>query len=287
MSSEAADSISIVGPEGTPLRFPFASGAERIAAFAVDMLVLLVIMFLAMLGLASAVVIRSSVVFAIGLVIFFAIRHGYFLFFETFLSGSTPGKRLMKLRVISRDGGRLRVEAIVARNLLRDLEFFVPLVVLTSPESIVGPAPWWLRLAAGLWTIIIGAMPLYTKDRSRAGDLIAGTLVVGIPRAALIRDESVKGERGLVFTREELAVYGEHELETLAELLRAVDMGRANVDDLRLVAKTIQKKIGFFGNEPTQTPGAFLRAFYSAQRADLERRLVLGRRKADKHDKKK
>jgi uncharacterized RDD family membrane protein YckC len=276
--------ISIIGPEGTPLEFPLGGGFERFAAFSVDMLLLFIIIIVMMFALAGAFVIGSSLLTALGLVLFFAIRHGYFLFFETFLQGSTPGKRMLKLRVIARDGGRLRVEAIVARNLMRDLEVFVPLVVMVSDQSLVGPAPWWLRLSAGVWALIIGAMPLYTSERSRAGDLIGGTVVVAIPKATLIRDESSRGARELVFTREELSVYGEHELETLAELLRSMELGRASTEDLRLVATTIQKKIKFEGSEPTKIPLEFLRVFYSAQRAELEKRLVLGKRKASKHD---
>lgn len=284
--SRRPSTIEIVGPEGTLLSFPFASGIERFTAFCFDMGLLIIIMTVAVVGFVASFAIGSSVLTAFGLVLFFMIRHGYFLFFETFLQGSTPGKRALKLRVIARDGGRLRVEAIVARNLMRDLEVFVPMVVMISPESLVGPAPWWLRLSAGVWTLVIGAMPLYTRERSRAGDLIGGTIVVGIPQAVLTRDESARGAKALTFTREELAVYGEHELETLAELLRAVEVGHASVADLRLVAETIQKKIGFVGGEPSKFPKEFLRVFYSAQRDELERRLVLGRRKSNKHDRK-
>ena len=88
----------------------------------------------------------------------------------------------------------------------------------------------------------------------------------------------------LVFEKAQLAVYGEHELETLANLLRDADMGRADVFDLRVVAGTIARKIRYFGNEPAINPERFLRAFYRAQRAALEKGLLLGKRKASKHD---
>lgn len=285
MNPDRTSTVSIVGPEGTWLSFPLAGSLERLAAFATDAAFLVVAAGIVLCGLGAAASVHSSFLVAIGIVFFFAVRHGYFLFFETLLQGATPGKRILGLRVVSRDGGRLRLEAIIARNLMRDLELFVPMVVLMAPESVVGPAPWWVRTASGLWALVICALPLYTRDRSRAGDLVGGTVVVAIPRVPLIRDES-EGlvAVGIVFAREELAVYGEHELETLAELLRAHDVGRASFDDLRVVAETIQRKIGFAGPEPTRMPLQFLRAFYSAQRAELERRLVLGRRKANKLD---
>lgn len=285
MSAERDGTIAVIGPEGTPLTFPLAGTFERFAAFAVDVVTLVAFSSFVVCGLGASMALGSSLLVALGIVFFFAVRHGYFLFFETLLQGATPGKRLLGLRVVARDGGRLRLEAIVARNLMRDLEVFVPLVVLMAPESLVGPSPWWMRTASGLWALAIGAMPLYTRDRSRAGDLVGGTVVVAIPRVPLIRDESTgSATAGIGFSREELAVYGEHELETLAELLRAHELGRATSADLVLVAQTIQRKIGFGGPEPSRVPLAFLRAFYAAQRAELERRLVLGRRKASKLD---
>lgn len=285
MSADSAKTIDIIGPEGTWLRFPLAGVLERVTAFSTDLAFLVVTSGLVLCGLGASLSVGSSFLVALGLVLFFAVRHGYFLFFETLFQGATPGKRILGLRVVSRDGGRLRLEAIIARNLMRDLELFVPMVVLMAPESVVGPAPWWMRIASGLWALVICGLPLYTRDRSRAGDLVGGTVVVAIPRVPLIRDESVSAvSAGILFQREELGVYGELELETLAALLRSFDEGRATVDDMRLVAQTIQRRIGFGGSEPTRVPLQFLRSFYAAQRAELERRLVLGRRKSSKLD---
>jgi uncharacterized RDD family membrane protein YckC len=46
----------------------------------------------------------------------------YFFAFEAF-GGWTPGKRLLGLRVIRRDGGQPGAAAIAARNLLRPLDY--------------------------------------------------------------------------------------------------------------------------------------------------------------------
>lgn len=284
MSSERDGNVSIVGPEGTPLSFPLADGVGRLAAFVVDLSILGVTLSVALCGLAMWLTLGSSLVIAIGIVLLFAIRNGYFLFFESLWQGATPGKRALGLRVVSRDGGRLRLEAVVARNLMRDLELFVPLVIVVAPEAVIGTAPTWLRWLSALWVFLIGSMPLYTKERTRAGDLVGGTVVVKIPRAVRLRDETRTASSVLAFTRDQLAVYGEHELETLAELLRAAETGRATPDDLRLVARTIKQRIGFDGTEPERAPLSFLREFYRSQRSELENKLVLGKRKASKHD---
>jgi hypothetical protein len=61
-------------------------------------------------------------------------------------------------------------------------------------------------------------------------------------------------------------------------------VGKASEDDLRVVAQAIAKRIRFEGREPSQQPDLFLRTFYREQRTELERELVLGRRIADKNE---
>jgi uncharacterized RDD family membrane protein YckC len=277
--------VRLLAPEGTELSFPLASVGERAIAYMLDVLLSqLVLLFFVVLGLMSALVTASEHVVALVILGAFMIRHGYFLFFETRFQGSTPGKRVLGLRVVSRDCAQLGLDAIVARNVMRDLEVFLPLALLVAPEAAIGRAPAWLSYPAVGWILVVALLPLITRERTRAGDLVAGTVVVRIPKTALTRDEA-RGTRGarLRFTREQLSVYGEHELETLAGLLRSFEAGKADEDDLRLVAETIARRIGWDGDEPRRVPGTFLRAFYRDQRTELERALVLGRRIADKH----
>ena len=56
------------------------------------------------------------------------------------------------------------------------------------------------------------------------------------------------------------------------------------MDDLVLVAQTIARKVHYRGPEPSQIPLQFLKAFYRAQRAELEQRLLYGKRVASKYD---
>ena len=41
--------------------------------------------------------------------------------------GATPGKRMLGLRVVARDGARLTGGAVIARNAMREIEVFLPL----------------------------------------------------------------------------------------------------------------------------------------------------------------
>src|SRR6185369_3579209 len=60
----------------------------------------------------------------------FVLRNFWFIYFETGPRGATPGKRWFGLRVATRNGEPLSPDAVVARNLVRELELFLPLAAL-------------------------------------------------------------------------------------------------------------------------------------------------------------
>ena len=80
------------------------------------------------------------------LLLSFALRSFYFIFFELRWQGATPGKRALGLRVIDRKGGRLKPEAVFARNLMREVEMFLPISLL------------WVIVVAG-WLFMLGKVP--------------------------------------------------------------------------------------------------------------------------------
>lgn len=286
-------SFELESPEAVVLRFPLAALLTRGIAFVTD---------LALILAATAIVIAAGSLFAgltglaepvaLMLIGLFLVRHFYFVVFEVFWHGATPGKRLMNLRVISRDGSGLSVDAVVTRNLVRDIELFVPLTLLAVPEQVFGGVPSWLWIPAALWMIVIALLPLLTRERTRAGDLAGGTVVVHVPRAALLADEAARISLApaspladtIDLTAEQLAIYGEKELEVLADLIRSIDEGRASEGDQARIAQTIATKIGYDGLEPHFEPTRFLTTFYKLQRAALEKRLLFGKRKASKND---
>jgi len=276
--------LSLVTPEGVPLELELATLSERFMAFFLDLALLT--FGLVVLGVVAVLLgLALPDLWAVSLLGLFAIRHGYFLFFELRWRGTTPGKRALRLHVLSRDGGGLGVDAVFARNLLRDVELFLPLAALALPERLVGPSPAWLWLPAVGWVAVVSLLPVVSRERTRAGDLVAGTVVVRVPRAALLADEAARtAPAPLEFTPAQLSVYGERELEALAGVLRRADEGQATVQDLHVIAATIARKVGFEGEEPNLDPASFLRTFYRAQRARLEERLLFGKRKASKLD---
>ena len=134
-------------------------------------------------------------------------------------------------------------------------------------------------------------LPFVNKGRLRSGDMFAGTWVVSLPKKQL-REDMAKGRAGTTawrereiekyqFSQEQLEAYGIYELQTLESVLR--QEGDAAVATRKTVAERIQRKINWDGNESPNSKD-FLEAYYRALRAHLETRMLMGKRREDKHD---
>ncbi len=272
--------VQVVTPEGVPISFEPADLGERVYAFIVDSLLVFLALLLIFLLLGLLANFQTLALLAL-----FFVRQGYFFFFELAWNGLTPGKRSARIRVIDRGGGALTMDGLLARNLMRDLEIFIPLAVLLIPTQTVGRVSPLVVYLAFSWVFVVACLPLFTTKRLRAGDILGGTMVVRLPRAALLEDPADREKKeGIRFTREQLEIYGEKELEVLAGILRSLARHKVYRRDLVLLAETIAKKIDYEGPEPASSPRAFLEAFYAAQRRRLEEKLLFGRRKASKED---
>jgi uncharacterized RDD family membrane protein YckC len=301
----------VLTPEGLSLPFVVAPIGDRVSAFLLDTL----LMVLAILG----IIVIEAVCEAFGMheigasfaiLVVFLLWNFYFIYSEAHRSGVTFGKRKAELRVISRGGGPLTAEAVVARNLMRNLEFQLPLLVILAPDAMLPEAPAWGRLIAAVWFMVFALMPLFNQDRLRCGDLVAGTIVVKAPAAVLLGDLTERGapprpaERPgakwsppppkptfapepppveeLAFTRQQLDIYGIHELQVLEDLLRRDDQGILDGRILEEVCDKIKTKISWPRERWQVQPRRFLDAFYRAQRARLEQKMLFGQRQERK-----
>lgn len=292
----------VITPEGVPIPFTLASRGARAGALFLDLAMIVGAMIGATLILsriaqgaginlndsnspAGRAVQALSVLWIIMLFLF---RNAWFLFFELGPRGATPGKRITGIRIAARargkDGGRLTTEAVIARNLVRDIELFMPLIfiIVASVEGGDAEMAAWAGL---VWFLLFALFPFFNRDRLRCGDLIAGTWVVEAPKRKLEQALSVgDGARGISaetgaqyrFGDADLAVYGEFELQVLERVLR-----ENREDALRDVARTICAKIGWDAGAGDER--AFLEAYYAQLRARLETGMRFGKRKADKH----
>ncbi len=284
----------IVTPEGVILAIRVAAASSRAGALMADIIILLGLMIgylLILAALAFAFQFAREFLDSIGefiavisIIFLFLLRNAYFLYFELGDRGATWGKRANCIRVASRDGGRLTAEAVIARNLVRDIELFLPLMFMVS-GAVQSQMTGMTALLGFLWVGIFLLFPLFNKDRLRCGDLIAGTWVIEAPRRALAAVVTPKDSSRLVqdemaqshyqFTADELSVYGEYELQTLEKVLRA-----DNEEALVSVCSAICRKIGW--NPGSGQERLFLEAYYTQLRARLENNMRFGKRRADK-----
>ena len=278
VSQSKSRARQFITPEGVDLSVEIASAGARLAALIIDLiimvliLILLIVLVIFTLGEGQ----NGSIGSIIGLLGFFILRNGYFLFFELGKRAATPGKRLLGIRVVASNGERLTADAVVARNLVRELEIFLPLTFLAYDES--AGAVSGLTVIFGLaWSLCLSLFLLFNRDRMRLGDLIAGTWVVDARRRKLAREVTATVDSAnMPFSREELSAYGIFELQ---ELERIVREGDPKV--MATVADTIRIKIGRpYGEDDA----AFLNGYYRALKVYLERDLLFGKRRENKHD---
>jgi uncharacterized RDD family membrane protein YckC len=272
---------TFITPEGVDLRLELGSAGSRAAAFIIDFMLMafaLLALTIGLLYLFSKIQGAQSarqVLAVLWLVGFFILRNGWFSLFEMGSRGATPGKRMLGLRVVARDGARLTGAAVVARNAMREIEVFLPLSFLGA-QFAQGIADTFLVIFALLWSGIFLFFPLFNRDRLRIGDLVAGTWVVHTEKSGLSADLVGSAHRPRrTFPHAALELYGVFELQTLEDVLR-----NENPDAVATVARTIRGKASLPDDGDDY---GFLSDYYAALCGHLEARLMVGHRRDSKY----
>lgn len=279
----------MVTPEGLALPFTIASVGARAGALVLDLVIIatsIFLIYLAIIGIGLGFAVSSDLfdsddlnpiaefIIVIIIMMLFLARYAYFMAFELGPKGATPGKRMVGIRVASRDGGQLTTQAVIARNLLRDIEIILPISFLFTLED--GGVVGW---AGAAWLVIFLLFPFFNKDNLRAGDLVAGTWVVELENQKLPEAMSLAPDRSRQyrFGPDELSIYGEEELQVLENVLR-----KGNEQVQREVVEAICNKIGWETGRGDEQQ--FLEGFYEALRSHLESGMRFGKRKKNKFD---
>src|SRR5690348_2300943 len=220
----------IATPEGVELIVELGDKGTRAGAFLLDIIFIGLGILVVILGALGLIYLFKGWGLALGMLAFFLVRFFYFSYFELRWRGATPGKRLLGLRVIDRAGGPLRAESVVVRNLMREIEVFLPLSFLLAHSFTAVSAI--IQLLLVIWSGIFLLMPLFNRDNLRLGDIVAGTMVITMPKAALLPDlvgatapapllqNPAAVENPYRFSDAQLDVYGIFELQTLEKVLR-------------------------------------------------------------------
>jgi uncharacterized RDD family membrane protein YckC len=159
----------ITTPEYVHFRYEIAGLFSRAMAWLVDQMILSVLRIaiqiifiksglgLAMTGGASL----YGLVVAMMFILVFVLDFCYFLVFDLWKNGQSPGKRLFQLRVISSRGGKLDFPDVLIRNLVRAVDT-LPFAMLTG-----------------------GLVAFFDPLHRRLGDFAAETLVIRDARISL------------------------------------------------------------------------------------------------------
>jgi uncharacterized RDD family membrane protein YckC len=173
---QLTDRLRIDTPEQIALELSIAGIGSRSLAIAIDT-VLQVVLFLAGVltlalvergmppGLGGLTLTRSLEPYgpAVIVLFLFCLYWGYFAFFEIIWKGQTPGKRVVRIRVIKASGRPINAYEAVGRNLVRVID-----------------------LVPGMYAVGITCMML-NRYSQRLGDFVAGTVVVHETRTHIVQ----------------------------------------------------------------------------------------------------
>jgi len=214
-SSALVQTVDIETPELVTFSYTIAGVGSRVAAALIDYLLCLVLFIALLITLAFVGANRlvsfggtSSEAWALAIVVLgqFFILWGYYVLWEGLADGQTPGKRYMRLRVVSDGGYSVSFAGSAIRNLVRILDM--------QPLFTYG---------VGIGSIVL------TKQGKRLGDLAAGTLVV---REQVVRESGI-GNRESVERRG---------TTTAQPVAAAVRHARLNDDEYAVLERFIERR---------------------------------------------
>lgn len=269
-------------PEGVPISFAIASMGARIGAQLLDILITYLGTFLVLLLVIWLGVLSWSALGALFALATFFLRAPYYVLSELVWNGRTLGKRLVGIRVVSLDGRRLTPHQIVARNLMKEVEVFLPIATIFGAAN----QPGVMEIVLLVWFVGVLIVPFVNKRNQRLGDMMAGTIVVETPKSVLLPDLSLAPKTtgaAYEFRAEHLDIYGRYELQVLEDILRSPPRTPEATSRVSEVAQTIRRRTRYDEVIPQSREWEFLQAFYRQQREYLESRHLFGDTRENKN----
>jgi uncharacterized RDD family membrane protein YckC len=219
---------SFLSPEAVRLDLPVSGPAPRMLAYAIDLLTMIALSVFLFVILSMTLPIGAAIdkwfgglfreainharteakhpgsgghfqglTIAILLLVEFTISTGYFIFWETVTGGRSPGKLLVGLRVVRRNGLPIDLRGSIVRNLMRAVDML--------------PAEYLV----GLISILL------SSSGERLGDHVAGTIVLRLDRPETATEiPRMESAGALILTRAQLARIGPREMQLIRGVLR-------------------------------------------------------------------
>jgi len=256
----------LFSPEGVRLDLAIAGPAPRIIAYGIDLLIMAVCVVLTFVTVFASLPVGNAIgkwfasllpktanhahpgnpngalpaqlggiVFAIFVLAQFVIESGYFIFWEMLTGGRSPGKALVGLRVVRRNGLPIELGNSMVRNVFRIVDLL--------------PANYLVGLIS----------MLLSPSGDRLGDHAAGTIVIRLDRPQAAGEITTsRNPQTLSLTREQLARIGPREIELIRGTLRRLSTIPEDRADQLLaeVTETMRQRL-----ELPELPGSDPREF--------------------------
>lgn len=165
--------VTIVTPENIEVEYRCAGIGSRLVASFLDyffqgVIYLLIILILAKMGDPLRYIeSQNSYALALGLLIIAIINYGYFTVLEMIMDGRTPGKKILGLRTIRKNGQPMDVKHSLIRNLFKIL----------------------------VDNYLIGIIMIFVRDdKSRIGDILSSTMVIEEEKVNLYLTDTILPE---------------------------------------------------------------------------------------------
>ena len=217
------------------IHYPLASAGDRILAYLIDSLILvLYIIGIIAIGISADIEIWWLYGVAIGMPYLL-----YHVLFEIFMNGQTPGKRAMKIKVVRLDGTSPAIGDYLLRWLFAIVDFHI--------------------LSGAIALIVISA----GGKGQRVGDIVAGTCVVKLTSHQQISasDVFVTAEQTYTPTYTQVVMLTDNDIEVIQQALE-VYRTQANTQPVMAVAEKIKSMLGIQTDlQPVQFLNVILKDF--------------------------
>ena len=173
--------IQIATPFNIDIEFEIAEFHKRLLAYLIDFILLLIYLFGSATFLFGTIRLGSENL-GFGILVVLLPMLFYSLLTELWMGGQTVGKKIMKIKVVSLDGGEATLGQYLIRWFLRFYEWSFIIISTFYFNIFLG---FILLFIGGIASIIIISV---TAKNQRLGDLAAGTVVVNTKTKLTIDD---------------------------------------------------------------------------------------------------
>ncbi len=210
-------SIKVRTTQNVFIEYPIASVGDRILAFLLDRLILIAYtIFIFALFVNANMEVAWIWMMTLGLPWLF-----YHLLFEIFMNGQSPGKRVMKIKVVRLDGTPPTIGNYIMRWIFSFIDYY---------------------FLSGVIAVVVVAMG---GKGQRLGDVVAGTSVVKLIQQKEItsREIFVAPEETYVPTFTQVIQLTENDIELIQRALE-VNRDHGNSQPLMVVTERIKSLLG-------------------------------------------